>query len=244
MRPAHGNLDGAETVAPGEEQQLGVEAETLDALLLEQDAAGFAEEGLKAALGVHKRQKQTDADNFIENNSGEFAEGRLVDFDEAAVERARTDGDVRLGAGERGEQLVGLFDGRGKVGVAEENDAAAGLEGAATHAETFAAVDSVGDHAERRNFRHKRPGDFGGAVARAVVHNDHFREAIRGAQVFRDAAKRGRQAGLFVVRRDNEGKLWRSAGHSINGSRQPWRPTSGTNRHSSRTRWSVWPENL
>src|SRR5713226_3953423 len=72
----------------------------------------------RKALKLHwvsTNGKQTDADNFIENNSGELAEGRLVNFYEAAVKRARTDGNLGLGAGERGEQLVGLFDGRGKV---------------------------------------------------------------------------------------------------------------------------------
>src|SRR5882762_3473400 len=87
MPPAHGNFNHAQSMTPRQEQQLRVEPETLNRLLLEEDAAAFAPERFETALGIDKRQPQDAAHNLIENDSSEFAERRLMHADEASVYR-------------------------------------------------------------------------------------------------------------------------------------------------------------
>ncbi|MGH9580934.1 MAG: hypothetical protein ACRD2R_08070, partial [Terriglobales bacterium] len=106
MGPADGDFDGREAMAPGQEEQLGIEAEALDALLLEDNSASLPAEGLEAALGIHEGQAEREAHQPVENDAGKFAEGGLVDRDEAAVEGARADGNV-VGF-ERTEEILGL----------------------------------------------------------------------------------------------------------------------------------------
>src|ERR1700745_3063099 len=96
MRPAHGNFDGFESVVARQVQQFGVKAETLDALLFENDVAALASEGLEAALRIHERKPQNASNYAIENDSGKFAERRFVHFDESAIHRARSDRHVIL----------------------------------------------------------------------------------------------------------------------------------------------------
>src|SRR3989441_4194050 len=76
VRPTHGNFDGAQAVAFGEEEDFGVEAEALDALLLKDDARVFADEGFKAALRVGEIQPGDRADDGIENRSEERRVGK------------------------------------------------------------------------------------------------------------------------------------------------------------------------
>src|SRR5437879_13864297 len=63
VRPTHGNFDGAQTMAFGEEEDFGVEAEALDALLLKDDARVFAAERFKAALRAGEIQPSDRADD-------------------------------------------------------------------------------------------------------------------------------------------------------------------------------------
>ncbi len=91
MRPAHRNLGRLQPVVPRQVQQFRIEAEPLDALLLEDNAATLAAKGLKSALCIHERQPQNDAHDTVENNPGKFAERRFVDLDQFAVHRARAD---------------------------------------------------------------------------------------------------------------------------------------------------------
>src|SRR3989441_12511702 len=76
VRPTHGNFDGAQAMAFGEEENFGVEAEALDALLLKDDARVFADEGFKAALRVGEIQPGDCADDGIENRSEERRVGK------------------------------------------------------------------------------------------------------------------------------------------------------------------------
>src|SRR5712675_2959056 len=114
MRPAHWNFSGLKSVMAREIQQFRIKAETLDALLLENNAATLAAKRLEAALRIHERQPQNDAHDAIENNSSKFAERRFVHFDQFAIHRARSDGHIVLI--ERGEKFVRFLDGSGKIG--------------------------------------------------------------------------------------------------------------------------------
>src|SRR3989441_1812701 len=126
VRPTHGNFDGAQAMAFGEEEDFGIEAEALDALLLKDDARVFADEGFKAALRVGEIQPGDCADDGIENLAGKLAQRRLVNFDQAGIHAARADCDFV--ATQRGEQLIGLLDRRGQVSIGEQHDPPAGLE--------------------------------------------------------------------------------------------------------------------
>src|SRR5262249_56599221 len=97
MAAAHGNLHGTEAVVPREIQQFRVEAEALDGLLLENNPTTLTAERFEAALRVHKGQPENDAHDFVENDSGEFAEGGFVNNDEAAIDRAGANGHVVVG---------------------------------------------------------------------------------------------------------------------------------------------------
>ena len=66
MRPAHGNFRGAQTVMAREIQQLWIEPKAFNALLLKNDAAGVAAEGLESALSIHKGEPQNSTHDEVE----------------------------------------------------------------------------------------------------------------------------------------------------------------------------------
>lgn len=74
MPPPHGNLDRTQAVVPRQVEQFRIEAEPLDALLLEKDLASFPAENLKATLCIHNRQAQDHPDNEVKDDSRELAE--------------------------------------------------------------------------------------------------------------------------------------------------------------------------
>ena len=111
MAPANRDFDGGEAVVAGEVEELGVKAEAFDGLLLEDELAFFAAKGFEAALRVDERKAEDDADDFVEDDTGEFAEQGFVDGNEAAINGARADGDVMIFHG--GEELFDFFDGGG-----------------------------------------------------------------------------------------------------------------------------------
>src|SRR5258708_19040756 len=113
MSPAHGNFNRAQAMMPRQVQQLRVEPKTLNRLLLEDDAAAFAPERFETALCIDKRQPQDASHNLVENDSGEFAERRLVHADQAAVHRPGANSHV-LGLQSLNE-LAGFFNLLGKI---------------------------------------------------------------------------------------------------------------------------------
>src|SRR5258708_40356872 len=117
MAPTNGDFYGAQAVVAREVQQFRIEPEALDGLLIENNPATLAVEGFEAALGVDKRQPKNDANELIENDSGNLTEGRLVHGDEAAINGTRADGDVKLQQGI--DELVSFLDWSGEIGVGE-----------------------------------------------------------------------------------------------------------------------------
>src|SRR5712664_1998044 len=173
MPPAHGNFNRAQAMMPRQVQQLRVEPKTLNRLLLEDDAAAFAPERFETTLRIDKRQPQDTLYYLVENDSGEFAEGRLVHADQAAVHRPRANSHV-MGL-QSVNELTSFFNRCGKIRVREKCDAAARFLHSAAYAVAFASIDTIRDHAQRRNlvakgFRHR-----GRAILRAVVHDQDFR---------------------------------------------------------------------
>src|ERR1700687_4843129 len=94
MRPAHGNLNGAQPVMTRQIEKLRSKAEALNALLLEDHAAAFAPKGLETALCIDKRQTQNGAHNKIENDAGRLTKDGLTHGNQVAVQSAGADGHV------------------------------------------------------------------------------------------------------------------------------------------------------
>src|SRR5712664_3194842 len=173
MPPTLGNFNRAQAMMPRQVQQLRIEPETLNRLLLEDDAAALALERLETALGIDKWQPQDDSHNLVENDSGKLAEGRLVHADQAAVHRPRANSHV-IGL-QSVNEFAGLLHRRGEIRVREKGDAAARFLHAVTYAVAFASVDTIRDHPQRGNLAAKGFRHRGGAILRPVVHNQNFR---------------------------------------------------------------------
>ena len=106
--------------------------------------------------------------------------------------------DLALG---RGPKLLQLFDGRGEIRIGKQGPFALGFQHAMAHRVAFAAVAGVLEYP-----RAGGSGGLGGAVARAVVHNQGFRELPTGTvEVPAHFVQSGWQAALFVVRRNDNG---------------------------------------
>src|SRR2546425_8698617 len=205
VRPTHGNFDGAQTMAFGEEEDFGVEAEALDALLLKDDARVFADKGFKAALRVGKTQPGDRADDGIKTLAGKLAQRRLVNFDQARIHAARADSDFV--ATQRGEQLIGLLDRRGQVSIGEQHDPPAGFEHAVAHAVAFAAVAAVREQPQAGEFRAPLFHNSRTAVARAIVHDDHFRAGGAGTQILSNTPQGFGEAPFFILSGGDGGKV-------------------------------------
>jgi len=81
---------------------------------------------------------------------------------EAAIQRARADGDIVLP--QCRQQFIGFFNGRGEIGVGEKNVFAPGFLHAMTHAVAFAAVLAIPQYAKIWDTVGERCCDFGGAI--------------------------------------------------------------------------------
>src|SRR5713226_6612346 len=205
MRPAHWNFNGLEPVMASQIQQFRIKAETLNALLVKDNAAAFAAECLEATLRVHERKPQNDANDTIENNSGKFAKRRFVDFDQLSIHGARADGHVVLA--ERGEKFVRFLDWGGKIGVAEQHVFASGFHHAVTNAVTFAAVFAVFQYPKIRDAVAECCRNFGSAVRRAVIHHQDFAAALRSEVLVVDDGSTDRTAKVAATFSDRIANL-------------------------------------
>src|SRR5260370_34904328 len=94
VRPPHGNLRDAQSMAVRDKQNLRVKSETGDALLLKNDPRAFPAEGLEPALSIGKAEPHGPANKTVEQDAGLLAESGLAHLDQAAVQRPGTDGGV------------------------------------------------------------------------------------------------------------------------------------------------------
>ena len=72
-----------------------------------------------------------------------------------------------------GEQVVHFFDGRGQVGVCDEDPFPFGFENASADTKTFSAIDLVCNDPEW-----VRSGNVAGFIIGAVVHQNDFRSPV------------------------------------------------------------------
>src|SRR5690242_20102951 len=115
MPPPYGNFHRPQPVVPCKVKQFGVEPETLDALLLEQDLAALSPERLEPALRIHKRKPQDHAHDRVKHDPRKLPKAGLVDRDKAPVQRPRPD--CYIVVLQSLDELRSLLDRRGEVGI-------------------------------------------------------------------------------------------------------------------------------
>lgn len=93
IRPTDSDFDGLEVESAGDHEILNVETEAVDDLPFEDGLRCVVPEELESALGVAKWEPGNDAHHQVEEATREFAEGRLMNGDEAAVDGSGSDGD-------------------------------------------------------------------------------------------------------------------------------------------------------
>src|SRR5205814_2157892 len=104
----------------GDVEDLGVEPEALQLLPREYFLRRFPLKKFEAALRVMEWQTRYGAHHQVEEASGVFAERRLMDSHQRAIERPRPDRDLRAALLHRREQLFDLLDGGRQIGVGEQ----------------------------------------------------------------------------------------------------------------------------
>ena len=82
VRPPDGYFRRPQSVPLGQEQHLGIEAETFYPLLPKNDLSRLAKESFEPALRVIDRQPGEKANEAIEQYAGQFAQPRLVNGDQ------------------------------------------------------------------------------------------------------------------------------------------------------------------
>src|SRR5260370_20371051 len=205
MAGGRGNFKGAEAMTAGQVQQLRVETESLNRLLLEDDRAVLAPERFETALGIDKGKPQDASHNLVENDSGEFAEPRLVHADQAAVHRPRANSHV-IGVQCRYE-FAGFLNRRGKIRVRENRDAATRFLHTVAYAVAFASVDAIRNHAQRGNLDAKIFSHSGLASLVAVIYDRTYRFPPGRRKVRRNPLQRGGKARFLIVRGDDDGEV-------------------------------------
>src|ERR1700688_4527783 len=96
-----------------EEQDFGIEPETLNSLLIKENLGAFPAKGLEAALRVGKPDSQYPAHEPVKEDSCLLTDRGLVNIDEVSIYRSRTDGGVVSLLQDCGQQLIPFFDRRG-----------------------------------------------------------------------------------------------------------------------------------
>jgi hypothetical protein len=201
--PAHGDFDDTEAALDGDEKDFGVESPALDGLKLEDGLRRVAGEGFESALGIGEGQVHDHAANHVEAAAEDLPVKRLAVSLAAAFKPAGADGDVGA-VGDGSEEAVGFFDGGGEVGVSEHHDIALGLQDAGADTVAFAPVAGVFNQADLRGMEGEVAYKLGGGVSGTVVDDDDFGGPFFLANAGYDGLKRGRNAGAFVVSRDDD----------------------------------------
>jgi len=206
VSPAHGHLDDVVTALEGDEENLGVEAPTLDGLKLEDGLRGGAGEGLESTLRIGKAEPHDAAGDGIETAPEKLPVEGLAMGLAAALKPAGADGDVStLGNGVK--EAFRLLDGRREVRIREHDHLSQGLEDAEAHTVALAAVGGVLDEANLGGMGGKGPHHGGRRVARSVVDHDNLRGPTALADAGDDRLKRRGNAGALIESRNHNAVL-------------------------------------
>ena len=173
VTPGHGDLVELESPAPGENQKLDVKGETLGVLDAGERVPEVAREQLETALRVMNAPQKQGLDHEVEGASHEIAVTRLGGRDQPTVEGTRTDPNGATIAGSA--QHLQLIDGRGQIGVAEQELLASGARESRANRRPLSPILLMGNHLELHAISKVHIASRGSSpVARAVVHHDHF----------------------------------------------------------------------
>ena len=119
--PAHGDLFQIQTGAKREVQQFHIETKAVHRCCFNEGPAHAHTKRLEATLRVPERQTCREAYDEVENTSALFAPPRLVNTDQAAIERARSECHVALSFNNRLDQFWCFADRSGKIGVRKKS---------------------------------------------------------------------------------------------------------------------------
>src|SRR5439155_15882825 len=136
--------------------------------------------------------------------SGLLPVPRLPDADQSPVKRTGANRRIRPIRFQCGEQLVGLFNRRGQVGVGEKTETAPRFKHAPPYRKALAAVVLVAKNPHLRVACGKIAKQVWRAVGRAVVHDNQFGGVTPSRKVGADFFKRATEALRFVVSRDDD----------------------------------------
>src|ERR1035437_3977321 len=188
VAPVDGDLPDHQAPAPGAVEHFGVEFEAAADHGPEQFAADVTPEGLEAALGVMQTWQQQSLDEEVEDAAHRLAVDRLVDLDQAPVERPRADRDVSAVL-DRADQRLSVGYRRREVGVGEEDDVALRCQDPGADRGALAKVDLVANEADIGALPVHRVNRGDGAIAAPVIDHDDLIGAARCPEVFQDQLK-------------------------------------------------------
>ncbi len=203
MRPLHRNLDRLQLELVGQEQDLGIESPALNMLSRKDDVGRLAGKRLEAALRVAIAESEHDSQAQVEESAIELAQEWLPLGLQFALQPTRSDGDIGAVAN-GGEQLVGLIDRRGQIGVGEQHHVAAGVQHAVAHAVAFAAIAGIFQQPDTVIDGGKLAHHLGGVVLRAVVDYDDLGRKPPLTHVVEHLGERAGEPLAFVISGKNK----------------------------------------
>src|SRR5262249_13198440 len=143
MVPADWNFADAQTSALRQVKQLYVEREALDPSCFEDRSARVEAERLEAALCVPHGQPGGEPHATIQDAATLLGAPRLMNSDQAAVQRARAKRDIHFAICDRFDELWCLLKRRGKIGVGKKADWSLRGEQPGAHRGAFPAIRKI-----------------------------------------------------------------------------------------------------
>lgn len=214
MGPQDRRLPKAQAAFSRHVEDLDVEAESAQALAVEDGEQRSAPIGLESALRVRKRETGEETNEDVEDPSRPLSRSRLGPYDEATVEAPRAKGDVRAFALDEVEQTVGFRNGRREIGIRDEDDLSARVQKAATHAVSLPEVSRVLQQAHAHAIARPRSGErfhkVRCPIPRTIVHNDHFTGKRALFEIVQDLAERSFDPMGLIKGRDDDREIRRS----------------------------------
>ncbi len=102
------------------------------------------------------------------------------------------------------EEFGGFFDGRGKIGIAEQQDLTLSVQHSISHAVSFAAVSWICQRPQPGIFLRKAANNLRRVVARSVIYNDDFGVPAKIRHVGEDLLQGRAEARGLIVSGDDD----------------------------------------
>ena len=183
-----------------------VEAEPIQALARKDHASSIVAEQLESALGVAKRQSCSHAHYHVEYTSARLAQGRLMDPDERAVERAQSDRRRPLFRFSAAQSSLSTSSKRtGKIGIRREDPVALGFLHSMAYRVSFATVARILKQTCKRMPGGELPDHCRRRVFGSVVHDQNLDGSVMFAELRHLGQSQGKP-GSFVIGRNHDRK--------------------------------------